>query len=142
MYVTNAYRMDEDEALQLASDIGVGQFISSSPETGLEATIMPFVLKRDESGQVHVQAHFAKVNRQWEDSEVMIIVQGPTAYVSGVDQPPEPDDAKMPRVPSLDYVAVHLKGIMRHRDGDTAFATAHLKELVEKFDGPSGFRVR
>lgn len=134
MYVTNAYRMDEDDALAYASSIGYGQFITNTPESGFEATVMPFVLKKDDDGTLRIQAHYARVNRQWENSEVFVIVQGPTAYVSGLDQPAEPEDAKMPVVPSLDYIAVHFKGKMQHREGNHDFATQHLMELVRKFD--------
>lgn len=125
--------MDHDEALDLASTVGMGQFVTASDHTELEATLLPFVLKRD-GDRTTVEAHFARVNSQWEDEEVLIIVQGPTTYVSGTDLPPEPKDARLPRVPSVDYVTVHLKGTMRHKQGDSRFTTAHLAELVEKFD--------
>lgn len=137
MYITNAYRMDHDDALNLADQVGMGQFITTNEHSGMEATLLPFVLKRHDDGggeRVTVEAHFARVNTQWEDEEVFIVVQGPTTYVSGVDQPPEPEDARLPRVPSVDYVTVHLKGRMRHKQGDDKFTTAHLMELVEKFD--------
>lgn len=134
MYVTNAYRMDESEALDWADAIGMGQLVSYDPEDGLEATLLPFVLKRHDDGRVTLEAHFARVNRQWEQRDVMMIVQGPTTYVSGADQPAEADDARVPTVPSIDYVAVHLRGRMTHRQGDVQFTVNHLKELVEKFD--------
>ncbi|WIM67136.1 FMN-binding negative transcriptional regulator [Corynebacterium breve] len=132
MYVTNAYRMDHEEALELASSIGVGQFVTNSDE-GMEATLLPFVLKLDDD-RVVVETHFARVNRQWEDEEVLIIVQGPTTFISGLDLPPEPEDARLPRVPSMDYVTVHMKGRMRHRQHDEEFTLRHLAELVDKFE--------
>ncbi|WP_394280805.1 FMN-binding negative transcriptional regulator [Corynebacterium sp.] len=133
MYVTNAYRMDRDDALTLADQVGMGQFITTNDHSGMEATLLPFVLKRD-GDRVVVETHFSRVNTQWEDEDVLIVVQGPTTYISGVDLPPEPADARVPRVPSVDYLTVHMKGRMRHRQGDVAFSTAHLDELVEKFD--------
>lgn len=132
MYVTNAYRMDETEALDLVEEISQGQIISYT-EDGMEATWLPFVLKRHDDGRLTIEAHFARVNSQYESEETLVVVQGPTTFVSGVDLPPQPADARIPRVPSVDYLTVHLRGTMK-RIQDEEHILRHLKEVTEKFD--------
>lgn len=134
MYVANQHAMKPDAALEVAREAGVGQFVSYG-KNGLNATLLPFNVVTRDDGVVVLQAHFNKVNTQWEDEgDAMVIVQGPNAHVSALDMPPEQEGQKMPTVPTWNYVTVHLKGKFSvHTDND--WKIAHLTALVEQFEG-------
>ncbi|MDY5403553.1 MAG: FMN-binding negative transcriptional regulator [Trueperella sp.] len=132
MYVAQQHAMDRAAALEVARSIGVGQLVSVG-EGGLNATFLPFnIIERE--GRVVAQFHLNRVNPQWKDAgEAMVIVQGPSAHVSALDFPPERPGAKLPTVPTLNYVTVHLKGTLSIHD-DAEWKQAHLTSLVEHFE--------
>lgn len=133
MYVAKQHSMNNAVALDVARSIGVGQLITLG-ENGFNATFVPFnLVERD--GVVHLQAHLNRVNAQWRDTgEAMFIVQGPSAHVSGTDFPTESEGQKLPTVPTLNYVTVHLRGTVSFHDDD-AWKRSHLTALVEQFEG-------
>ena len=132
MYVTNSHRMDDDEAVELVEAIGQGQIITRT-EKGLDATWLPFVVHHKDDGGIWLSAHFTRVNAQWKGEETLVIVQGPTAFVSGLDLPPQSAKARVPRVPSVDYLTVHLRGRMKVVE-DERLVLDHLNALAEKFE--------
>lgn len=138
MYVARQFALDEAEAMRRAAEIGRGQFVTSGPE-GLDATLLPFTTRREADGGWVLEAHMARVNPQWrlpDDSasgEVLVIVSGPDAHVRGTDMPPEPADARFPRVPTWNHLTIHLHGEIVARP-DRDFEERHLRELVEKFE--------
>ncbi|KTF04652.1 putative FMN-binding domain protein [Trueperella bernardiae] len=132
MYVAQQHAMDRAAALGFAGSIGVGQLVSVGAG-GLNATYLPFNIVEC-GGKVVAQFHLNRVNPQWRDAgEAMLIVQGPSAHVSGLDLPAERPGAKLPTVPTLNYVTVHLRGSLSIHD-DTAWKQAHLTALVEHFE--------
>lgn len=73
------------------------------------ATHLPFVMKL-ENDQVSLITHMARGNAQWRsfgDQDVLVIFQGPNAYVS----PTNYEDKA--RVPTWNYIAVHAYGNVR-----------------------------
>lgn len=133
MYVAKQHSMSEDAALDVARTIGVGQLITSG-EDGLNATFVPFNVVRREDCVV-LQTHLNRVNTQWKDAgEAMFIVQGPSAHISGTDFPAEEEGQKLPTVPTLNYVTVHLRGTLTAHDDD-AWKRSHLTALVDQFEG-------
>ncbi|WFN90462.1 FMN-binding negative transcriptional regulator [Arcanobacterium wilhelmae] len=132
MYVARQHEIDRETSLEFARSVAIGQWVSHG-EAGLNATILPFSLE-ERGGRLFAQAHFNRVNRQWaDDGEAMVIVTGPVAHVSALDFPPQPAGARMPTVPTLNYVTVHLKGRFVVRDDD-AFKLAHMRRIVEHFE--------
>ncbi len=133
MYVAKQHSMSEATALGVARSIGVGQLVSVGDGT-LNATFVPFnIVNRD--GLIVLQAHLNRVNTQWKDvGEAMMIVQGPSAHVAGTDFPAERREQKLPTVPTLNYVTVHLRGTLSFHDDDE-WKRSHLTSLVDQFEG-------
>ena len=92
--------------------------------TGMTANHLPMLLRANGK----IVGHMARANPQWkqmaEGQEVMMIFQGPHAYVSPSFYV-EPEN-----VPTWNYVAVHAYGAARliHEPGE-------LKELLEELIG-------
>ncbi|MGV9196836.1 FMN-binding negative transcriptional regulator [Arcanobacterium canis] len=132
MYVARQHEIDRETALNFARDIAIGQWVSSG-DAGLNATILPFSLE-ERGGKLYAQAHFNRVNRQWADTgDAMVIVHGPICHVSALDFPEQSPDARMPTVPTLNYVTVHLKGRFIVRDNEE-FTLAHMRRIVDHFE--------
>ncbi len=129
MYVSHQHFVEESEALARARDIGVGELVTCG-QAGLNATRVPFVL--DQRGeQLFVETHIARVNPQWrDDGEALLIVSGPDAHVAGHYLPPEDHDARMPLVPTWDYLTVHIRGKLTAHD-DAEWKRAHLQKMVD-----------
>lgn len=132
MYVARQHAMGEDDALAVVEKAGAGQLVTVGSQ-GINATFLPFLIGRRD-GQVVLQTHLNRVNPQWrDDAEVLVIVQGPDARVSGMDMPAESAKQRLPNAPTWNYVTVHLRGEMTIHD-DHAWKTDHLSKLVEQFE--------
>jgi len=70
------------------------------------ATHLPFLIEQDESGQYFLLGHMAKANPHWEyiDGEVLVVFQGPHAYISPTWYQEENT------VPTWNYAVVHVYG--------------------------------
>lgn len=129
MYVPRHNREDDPETLAaFVRDVGFGALVSTGENGQLEATHVP--LRLDTSADPRnpaawrLELHLARMNPQQRTldggAEVLVIVQGPHAYVSAtLHDPPE-------SVSTWNYAAVHLRGTARvSRDADT------LRRMVE-----------
>lgn len=120
MYLPHHFSMPTDEALDFVEGVGVGHLVTAGPN-GLDATVLPFLLRRDHE-RVQVRAHLSAGNAQRADVEAgaraMLIVQGPTAYVSPGLYPSKADHGRV--VPTLNYVVVHMHGTLRPVSGPDA----------------------
>lgn len=89
------------------------------------ATHLPFHLK-EAGDELVLTAHMAKANPQWKDmEEVLVIFQGPHAYIS--PQHYEKED----NVPTWNYVAVHAYGTVKIITDETK-GYAMLEELMQQ----------
>ncbi|ATJ83529.1 FMN-binding negative transcriptional regulator [Halomonas beimenensis] len=91
----------------------------------LEATHLPFVLRREEGELGRLYGHVARANPHWqalEGAEALVVFAGPHAYVS----PSWYDRA--PAVPTWNYAVVHARG--RARRLDEAGTREAVRELV------------
>ena len=126
MHPNPAYRRQpEARALDFASERGFGALTVSGPE-GVLAAHVPFVI---EAGVL--AAHMVRSNplvRLLRDGPVaaLMIVTGPDGYISP-DWYGEDD-----RVPTWNYVAVHLRGQLRLIDEDRLLP--HLDRLAANFE--------
>ena len=112
-----------------------GLLITHSPTRGLEASPIPFVLKPDGDGFT-LAGHLAAGNPQCDmldGAPGLAVFGGPHAYISpswyGVQ----------PAVPTWDYAAVHVSGVLVPVREPAAIA-ADLQRLAAALD-PAGFDV-
>ena len=112
MYVPAAFAQADPETLAaVIADYNFGTLVSAGPQ-GLFATHLPFVADLARPREL-LHAHMAKANPHWRDladgAEAMAIFQGPHAYVSAAWY------ATRPKVPTWNYIAVHVYGRVRLR---------------------------
>jgi transcriptional regulator len=104
MYIPNNLKLESSEDIQaLVQENSFATLFSSS----LEATHLPFGLQREEGALGTLYAHMAKANPHWkaiQGQRVLVVFQGPHAYISPTSY------AKLPAVPTWNYVAVHCYG--------------------------------
>lgn len=85
---------------------------------GLEASHIPLLFYRSDTGQGILRGHLARANRQWRDyspaSEALAIFSGPQHYVSPAWYPSKQEHGKV--VPTWNYVVVHAHGALRIRN--------------------------
>jgi transcriptional regulator len=126
MHPNPAFRQEsETRALDFARARGFGVFTAAGPEAVLAAHV-PFVME-----DRVLAAHLVRSNplaRHLRDGAkpALMIVSGPDAYISP-DWYGEPD-----RVPTWNYVAVHLRGTLRLIAGERL--RAHLDRLAANFE--------
>ncbi|WP_339876456.1 FMN-binding negative transcriptional regulator [uncultured Algoriphagus sp.] len=93
------------------------------------ATHLPLVIDENEDGKAVLSGHIAKANPQWknlaDDQEVMVIFQGPHAYISSSWYNHE-------NVPTWNYLAVHVYGKIKLIRGEKLMD--HLKKLVNTYE--------
>jgi len=99
-----------------------GLLVAGGEDLAPEAAHLPFVLERARGPLGTLIAHVARANPIWRrfapGREVLVVFQGPHAYVS-------PDwYAAGGLVPTWNYVAVHGYGVPRLLEGETAATTA------------------
>ena len=92
------------------------------------ATHIPMMLSKNKDGESILTAHIAKANIQWKqlgEKEILVIFQGPHAYISSSWYNHE-------NVPTWNYLAVHIYGSIRIIEGEELMD--HLKTLVDRFE--------
>jgi len=93
------------------------------------ATHIPLVIETKSKNKSVLFGHIVKANNQWkafhEDQEVLVIFQGPHAYVSSSWYDDE-------NVPTWNYAAVHVYGKIKIVDNETVYK--HLSKLVDKYE--------
>ncbi len=102
MYIPDHFNeTDPSKTLDLISDYPFGTLITVKEAIPF-ASHIPFTVEGDQN--IRLIGHLARSNGQWEhfkpDQQVLIIFQGPHAYVS-------PTWYKNPGVPIWNYTAVH-----------------------------------
>ncbi|HEV7703696.1 MAG TPA: FMN-binding negative transcriptional regulator [Gemmatimonadaceae bacterium] len=110
--------------------------VTDSPPEGLVATHLPLVLDREVGSMGTINGHFARANSQWRclaDGPVpaLLIFTGPNAYISPEWYQTKAETGK--DVPTWNYVAVHVYGMLRLRD-DSQFLRDHLEKLTHRHE--------
>lgn len=102
-------RLEVQHALIRAHPLGV---LVSTGEDGLVADHIPFLLDPSSSGLGTLRCHVARANPHWrrlaEASEVLVVFQGPQAYVTPSWYPSKREHGKV--VPTWNYAIVHAWG--------------------------------
>ncbi|MEM9687100.1 MAG: FMN-binding negative transcriptional regulator [Bacteroidota bacterium] len=95
----------------------------------LWATHIPMELTVNDKGEDVLVGHVSKGNKQWkaftENKEVLVIFQGPHAYVSSTWYNHE-------NVPTWNYVAVHIHGSISIIKGEALYNA--LKRLIHTYE--------
>lgn len=116
MYTPRHNREDDPETLSaFVREVGFGVLVSPGEGGRVEATHLPYRLDTSDDPRNpatwRMELHLARMNPQARTldggAEVLVIVQGPHAYVSAtLHAPPE-------SVSTWNYAAVHLRGTAR-----------------------------
>lgn len=112
MYIPKSYAENDLATLhQLIRDYNFATLVSQQ-DGQLCASHLPFLLDNTRGNYGVLVAHLARANPQWKQfgQEVMVIFQGPHAYIS-----PSLYETH-PSVPTWNYAVVHAYGIPRMVD--------------------------
>lgn len=119
MYLPKMFK--QNEAINLQNMMVKYPFASlvTQSDIGLEVDHLPFYLKKINDNCI-LQGHIAKVNPLWKNlkdkSEVLLVFHGPNCYISPNHYPTKKQNGRV--VPTWNYVAVHVSGIMSYRFDD------------------------
>jgi len=142
MYIPKAFRKDDLDALYNLIQAYSFATLITQHEGAPFATHLPFILDSKRGPNGTLLAHMARANPQWHDfvseQEVLVIFQGPHAYVSPFWYEVELS------VPTWNYAVVHAYGIPRLiEDGEELYKL--LKMLIEtheaQFEKPWPFQL-
>lgn len=96
------------------------------------ATHIPLELDVDSDGNDVLVGHIAKVNPQWKyfeaNTQVLCIFNGPHSYISS-------SWYKEEEVPTWNYIAVHVYGLLEIQTEEALLASLH--KLVDKYEKDS-----
>ena len=137
MYIPKYFEnknLEEVEAFIKQNSFGI---LVSSANDKPTASHIPLELEHDKQGKDVIYGHVALANPQWKqlnsETEVLVIYNGPQAYVSsswyGVEE-----------VPTWNYIAVHVYGKIEILDEDELRFS--LKKLMEKYEAGSANPVK
>ncbi len=106
------HRVEVMHALMRSYPLGV---LVTNTSAGMEANHIPFVTDTNPGPWGTLRCHVARANPVWASlehaSDVLVIFQGPEAYVSPSAYEAKQKDGRV--VPTWNYVAVHAYGKAR-----------------------------
>lgn len=128
MYIPSYFKVKNvEEVLSFIQTNSFGTLITTNKGKPL-ATHLPMQIVREE-GTCFVTGHMAYGNPQWrtfeKDEEVLVMFQGPHAYISSSWYEKE-------NVPTWNYQAVHLYGTARVLENEEL--KQDLKALLQKYE--------
>lgn len=107
MYIPDHFKETNPERILALIESNPFGALITAPEGVPFVSHLPFLFKLSNSLQGKLLGHIARANPQWqhftESSEVLVVFQGPHAYVS-------PSWYSSPGVPTWNYAVVHLRG--------------------------------
>jgi transcriptional regulator len=137
MYLPAHFEETRPEALHaLIAAHPLGALVTSGPN-GLDANHVPFELDagKDPGAPGTLRAHVARANPVWREvgpqSDVLVIFQGPTGYISPNWYPSKHEAHR--QVPTYTYLVVHAHGRITVRD-DEAFVRGLVARLTRKME--------
>lgn len=112
MYIPKVFKQDDaKEIYELIRCYPLATLVCND-SSGLNATHIPFILAQSNNGKGVLQAHIAKTNPLWqnvnENSNVLVVFNGPSCYISPNYYPSKEEDGRA--VPTWNYVTAHLQG--------------------------------
>lgn len=134
MYTPSHFDEQRPEPLQqLLHDHPLGLLITNGPQ-GLDANPVPFLFDARPDGAGVLTAHVARANPVWKeaaDSEVLVVFQGPQAYISPNWYPSKAENGKA--VPTWNYIVVQARGKLVVHD-DVAWLRALVTRLTARHE--------
>jgi len=131
MYVPKHFAMDD--AAELGAFVRANTFatVVSLLEGDIVATHVPVLLEGDAAPGGRLVGHFARANGHWRafdgTAESLVIFAGPHAYVSPAWY------GETPAVPTWNYAAVHVYGVVRAIEDPEAILPV-IDKLIATFD--------
>lgn len=125
MYINTYSRVNDSKEIQDFIQQNGFATLVSTVEGKPWATHIPLVLSKD---GLELAGHVARGNKAWRnfsDTEVLSIFQGPHTYISSSWYDHE-------NVPTWNYMAVHVYGTVKVMEGEELLAS--LKELTHKYE--------
>lgn len=131
MYTPTFNRAEDEAGLRtFVAHARTGWLVTNGKDAAPCATYLP-VLWRDD----RVIAHFARANPHWReispDTQTLVIVTGPEAYVSPSWYATKAEHGKV--VPTWNYSAVHLTGLARVHE-ETEWLRMAVEELTNEHE--------
>ena len=127
-------RLDTLHALVEAHPLGT---LVTHGAAGLDADHIPFEIAAPTAAAPFgtLRAHVARANPLWRQAgaEVLVVFQGPSAYVSPSLYAEKPASGKV--VPTYNYAVVHAHGVLRAIE-DPAWILALLERLTARHESP------
>jgi transcriptional regulator len=134
MYQPAHHREDRlDVQHALIEDHPLGLLVSAGAD-GPVANTLPFLLQRDAGPRGTLQAHMARANPHWKEldgSRVLVVFQGPQAYVSPSLYATKRETGKV--VPTWNYAMVQVRGVARVH-ADPAWLEAQIEALTVRHE--------
>lgn len=120
----------------------LGALVALTP-AGLEANHIPFEIDPDPAPLGTLRGHIARANPLWRQTaaaEVLVIFQGPSAYVSPSWYPTKRETGMV--VPTWNYAVVHAHGVPRFIE-DRAWLRSFVEALTDRHESgrPDPWRV-
>ncbi|RUO29732.1 transcriptional regulator [Aliidiomarina sedimenti] len=135
MYVPRHFAEDDKARLhQYIRDYGFGVLIVAD-ENGIEANHVPFYLSGNDASLGTLQCHVARNNPVWnrllDGGRVLVVFQGPDAYISPSWYPTKAETGRV--VPTWNYLAVHAEGKATVIE-DPVWLQQHLHNLTDQHE--------
>ena len=134
MYIPKHFAVDDPHVLAALVQAHPLATIISTQGGQVNANHIPLILSAKEQAQI-LQGHIAKVNSLWrdvdDDSEVLVIFQGPDGYISPNWYPSKQEHGKV--VPTWNYATVHVRGRIRFIE-DQAWKLSFLNQLTDQHE--------
>jgi len=124
MYIPEHFKETKSERISALIENNSFGMLVTAPDGAPFVSHLPFIFDRTASSKGRLLCHMARANPQWQHfssgSEVLVVFQGPHAYVS-------PSWYSSPGVPTWNYAVVHLRGKPRILESES-----ELEGLVER----------
>jgi transcriptional regulator len=137
VYIPNHFAMSDQDVQDLLVHHGAGELVTYSPDSGLVATLLPFVYDRESGPLGALHGHLARNNDQWRHDvvgEALVLLRGPDAYVTPTWYASKREHGRV--VPTWNYVTAHIYGTLRVRD-DVDYVRWVVERLTEKHEAGS-----
>lgn len=141
MYLPAHFEENRPDILhRLIADHPLAALVTHSAK-GLDANHVPFELDLSGGGHGILRTHVARANPVWQEiengSDVMVIFQGATGYISPTFYPTKQETHKV--VPTYNYLVLHAHGRMTVRD-DEAYVRGVVARLTRKMEAGEATR--
>lgn len=134
MYTPSHFEEKRPELLhRLVHDHPLGLLVTHG-EQGLDSSPVPFMLDAEADGGVTLRAHVARGNPLWREAagqDVLVVFQGPQAYVTPGWYPSKAENGKA--VPTWNYIFVQARGTLVVHD-DPVWLRSFLTRLTQRHE--------